>query len=195
MAGGVRKPDRIIGGNFVEIGSIDVAEFREFAFVPARALDPDIGRRVRDFLAHEFDGLGNTLDVAEVEVVDGGGFVEVAMRVNQAGSSGASVEIDDAGVFSGVLADFVIGADSDNFAVLNGEGLRDGILGIYGDDFSVDQKEIGVALQICAGSLLSAKRRNGGRRDGEQQEASKQEVERRPLKTGHAVSLRWIEER
>src|SRR5215467_8699963 len=146
MASGVRKPDRIIGRYFVEIGSVDVAEFREFAFVPARALDPDSRRRVRDFLAHEFDGLGDALDIAEVEVVNGGGLVEVAMRVNQTGSGGASVEIDDVGVLSGMLADFVIGTDRDNFAVLNGEGLRDGVLGIYGDDFSVDQEKIGVAL-------------------------------------------------
>src|SRR5260370_17616838 len=147
MASGVRKPERSIGGNFVELGSIDVAEFREFAFVPARALDPDIRRRVRDFLAHEFDGLGNTLDVAEIEVVNGGGLVEVAMGVNHAGSGSASVEVDDAGILSGMLADFVIRTDGNNFAVLNGEGLRDEVLGIYGDDISVDQKKIGVALQ------------------------------------------------
>ena len=98
MASGVRKPDRIIEGNFVEIGSIDVAEFREFAFVPARTLDPDIRRRVRDFLAHEFDGLGNTLDVAEIEVGNDSGLVEVAMGVNHARSGSASVEVDGAGV-------------------------------------------------------------------------------------------------
>src|SRR4029077_12108115 len=167
----------------------------EFALVPACALDPDIRRRVRDFLAHEVDGLGNTLDVAEIEVVNGGGLVEVAMGVNHAGSGRASVEVDDAGAFSGMLADLVIRTDGNNFAVLNGEGLRDEVLGIYGEDISVDQKKIGVALQICARSLLSAQRRNGGRRDGEKQEASKQEAERRPLKSGHAVSRGWIEER
>jgi len=40
MAGGVDEPDRIVGGDSVEIGGGDVAVFGELALVPAGAGDP-----------------------------------------------------------------------------------------------------------------------------------------------------------
>ena len=53
------------------------------------------------------------------------------------------MEIDDWGVFASVFADFFVGADGDDFSAVNGHSLGDGVVRVHGDDFAVDEDEVG----------------------------------------------------
>ena len=89
------------------------------AFVPAGALDPLAGFAGGDFFADEFDGFADFGDGAEFDSVKAIGFVEMAVGVDEAGSGGAAVEIDDLGIFGSELTDLVVAADGDDFSVVN----------------------------------------------------------------------------
>jgi hypothetical protein len=47
------------------------------------------------------------------------------MGVDEAGSGGAAVQVDDACALGSALADFVVAADGDDFPGMNGNSLRD----------------------------------------------------------------------
>ena len=54
-----------------------------------------------------------------------------------------AVEIDGACGWRGEGLDFGIGAYFEDDAVADGEGLGDGVLGVYGEDVAVDEDEVG----------------------------------------------------
>ena len=114
----------------------------KLAFVPAGTLNPLAGFGGSDFFADEFDGFGNGLDVTELDGVEVVGGVEVAMGVDESGSGGAALEVDDASVFGSEVADFFVRANGDYFAAADCDGLSDGIVSINRDDFSVDENEV-----------------------------------------------------
>src|SRR5262249_11431298 len=124
---GVLQPDGIIGRDGVEVGSRNQAMFDEFALVPAGAANPFAGLEGGGFLADQLNRVFDAGDFAERDVVKDGGFIEVAMRVDQAGSYGEAVKIDDYGRFGRELADFFVRTDGGDFAVMDDQGLRDGV--------------------------------------------------------------------
>src|SRR5579859_7417363 len=115
MSGGVSKPDWIVGRDFIKVGGGDVTVVGEFAFVPASAGDPFAGFAGGHALADHLDGFADFADLAELDAIERGGLVKVAMGVNQAGSGGAAVQINDAGGFGSALADLFVAADRDDF--------------------------------------------------------------------------------
>jgi len=69
--------------------------------------------------------------------------VEVAVRINQPRCSSAAVEIDDARIFCGELANLFVGTDGNDFTVVNGDSLRYRVMRIDGDNLAVGEDEIG----------------------------------------------------
>ena len=67
----------------------------------------------------------------------------MGVSVYQAGCCGVAVEIDGACGWRGEGLDFGIGAYFEDDAVADGEGLGDGVLGVYGEDVAVDEDEVG----------------------------------------------------
>src|SRR5262249_4632800 len=148
MAGGVGEPNRVVRGDFVEVGGGDVTPLGEFAFVPASALNPCARFAGCDFFADQLDGFGDRFDGSKIDGIELIGGVEVAMGVDEAGSGGAAVEIDDAGVLRGELADLLVGADGDDLAVVNGDCLCPGVPRIHGDDLAVDPNDVRAAARL-----------------------------------------------
>jgi hypothetical protein len=90
-------------GETVEIGGVDVTFFGELAFVPTGTTDPLAGLCGCDLGLDAADDLGDALGVAQLNVVE---FVDaailvVAMRVDESGSGGSAVKIENLGVFVG----------------------------------------------------------------------------------------------
>src|SRR5579862_9537576 len=71
-----------------------------------------------------------------------GGLVEVAMSVDQAGSGSAAMQIDDLRGFGSAIADFLVAANRHDLAVMNQDGLGDGVARIHGDDLAVDEEQV-----------------------------------------------------
>ncbi len=53
------------------------------------------------------------------------------------------MQIDHSCLGSGKLQDFFVGTDGNDFSLTDGDRLGYRVLGIYGQDFSVDQDQIG----------------------------------------------------
>src|SRR5262249_32129356 len=105
------------------------------------------------FFSDEFEDLLDAGDFAECEVIEYGGFVEVAVSVDKAGGDGEAVKVDGLGRFRREFANFFVSADGGDFSVVDGDGLGDGVAGINGEDVAVEEDEIGV------GRLAEARRR------------------------------------
>ncbi|HTS65251.1 MAG TPA: hypothetical protein VMH28_24685 [Candidatus Acidoferrales bacterium] len=84
--------------------------------------------------------------VAQIHIVEDGGFLKVAMGIDETGGDGAAVEVDDARVLGRQRADGVVGADGDDLAVGDGDCLGDGIGAIDGEDAAVDEDVVGGRL-------------------------------------------------
>ena len=97
MSGRVLQPDGVVGRDFVEIGGVDVAVFDELALVPTGAADPFAGFGGCDFGLDAADDLGDAPGVAELDVVEcvDAGVLVVSVRVDESGSGGSAVEIED----------------------------------------------------------------------------------------------------
>jgi len=142
------EPDGIVGRNFVEVGCSNVTVIGKFAFVPAGAPDPFAGLGSGNFFAYEFDGFSDGFDVAELDGIKLVSCVEVAMGVDKTGGGGAAVQVDEFGVFRSVGANFFVRADGNDFAIVDGNGLGDGIMRIDGDDFAVDEDKVGFGRRL-----------------------------------------------
>ncbi len=79
------------------------------------------------------------------------------MGIDQTGDHGAAMEVDDFGARASGGFCVVVGANSDDASVPDGEGLGDGVIGIDGEDLAVDEDRV---------SGLG-KRGGGQERDGE----------------------------
>ncbi len=71
----------------------------------------------------------------------------MAMSVNETGSDGEAVEIENTSGFWREPTDFIVGANDGDFAVVNGYSLGDGIMSIDRDDLSVEEDKIGCELR------------------------------------------------
>ena len=109
--------------------------------------NPFAGFEGGGFFSDEFDHVLDAGDFAESDVVEDGGFVEVAMGVDEAGRDGEAVEVYGLGGFGSELAEFVVSADGGDFAVVDKKGLGDGIAGVDGDDMAVEKEEVGLSVR------------------------------------------------
>ena len=144
VSGGVLEPDGIVGRDGVEIRGGDVAAFLEFGFVPAGAADPLAWFQSGGFLADEFEDVLDAGDFAESDFIEYGGFVEVAVSVDKAGCDGEAVKIDGLRGFRREFANLVVRTDGGDFAVVDGDGLDDGVAGVNGEDAAVEEDEVGI---------------------------------------------------
>ena len=99
VAGGVDEPDRIVGGNGVEIGGGDVAVFGELAFVPAGAADPFARLHESDLGLDPGDDFSYRSRIRELDAVEffDACLSDVGVGIDQARRCGTTVEVDDAG--------------------------------------------------------------------------------------------------
>ncbi len=145
VPGYVLQPDRVVGRDFVEVGGIDVAIFGELALVPAGAEDPFAGFGGCGSGLDAADDLGDACGVGQLDVVElvDAAILIVTVGVDEAGSGGSAVEVEDLGVRVGEGEDLLFGADGDDCAVADGEGFGDGVFGVDGEDGSVDEDYVG----------------------------------------------------
>ncbi len=140
VAGYVLQPDGIVGGDFVEVGGVDVAVFGQLALVPTGAEDPFAGFGGCGSGLDPADDLGDAGSVGQLDVVEhvDAAILIVTMRVDESGSGGSAVEVEDFRVGVSEGENLLFGADSDDCAVADGKGFGDGVFGVDGEDGSVD---------------------------------------------------------
>jgi hypothetical protein len=90
---------RLAGSDVIEVSDRDVALLGQFGFIPSRTQQPLAGVQLSGACGYEAANLRDAGDRAEIErsQMIHAAFREVNVRIDQAGSRCASVEIDHAG--------------------------------------------------------------------------------------------------
>ena len=153
VPGYVLQPDRVVGRDFVEVGGIDVAIFGELALVPAGAEDPFAGFGDCRTGLDAADDLGDACGVGQLDVVElvDASILIVAVGVDESGSGGSAVEVEDLGVRVGEGENLLFGADGDDCAVADGESFGDGVFGVDSQEGSVDEDYVGFCRLVERG--------------------------------------------
>src|SRR5215469_18434148 len=115
MAGCVNQPYGIVRSHGIEVGSGHITMLSQFALVPARPGYPYAGFDALDFRLHTRKNLSNRRGVRKRDGVKvfHPAIGNVCMRVDQAGSRGATVEVDNTDIWSiaGKFQDFSIASN------------------------------------------------------------------------------------
>ena len=144
VACGVHEPDGIVGRDLVQVGSNDVAALRQLAFIPAAPVSHSPGFSLtaaactRRFTSSTVGGIAQAHGV---ELVDSS-FSDMGVAVDESGGCSSAMQIDDTCLRSGELQDFFVRTYGDDFSLANSNRLGYGVLGVYGQDFSVDQDQV-----------------------------------------------------
>ncbi|KPK75150.1 MAG: hypothetical protein AMJ79_12405, partial [Phycisphaerae bacterium SM23_30] len=115
-----------------------------FILVPAAADDPRAGLGVLGGVGDESDDFVPGAGRPEVDTHER--FAQthkVAVTVDKAGQGELTIEVDDPGAGADVWFDLMIAADGDEGVAAGGEGPGPGPGGVHGDDFAVQENQIG----------------------------------------------------
>src|SRR5512146_818526 len=151
MASSMEKPNRVVRSDGVQVGGGDVAVFSELAFIPSRTGDPFANFGKSDLSLYASNDLSDRSGVRELDAVKfrDTSLSDMRVCVNQAGSSGVTVQIDDAdtGSIPCELQNFAIAPDFHDDAMADSDGLGYRVLGIQGEDVAVKQEKVSAGVR------------------------------------------------
>ena len=145
VTGRVLQPDRIVGGDRINVRRKQIAPLCELAFIPAITLQPFAGLEARDGFANPADGLGNRRDVAQLHVIELADATvgDMSVAVDESRRCRPAIEIDPAGLAPGEAQYFLRRADGNDLAPAHCQGFCNGVLGVDRQNRAMKQHEIG----------------------------------------------------
>jgi hypothetical protein len=169
VPGGMHQPYGVVRCQAVQVRSVQIAQLRQLALVPAVAQQPFTGLHRRHLLLHQRANFGDAGGLAQVQMVElvHTAIGEVPVRIDQPGSGRLAMKVDDPGPLRGHGENVGAGTHTQDSAIANGDSLCDRIVRIDRKDPSVHQHHIGCGL-FCLAPRAYRAEHQAGQRDHQQ---------------------------